>query len=256
MASRHILSLFFIKNLNISSLLTYIIIVFIHGFRYAEESQHFYSREPTTLKTGHFTQVVWRDSLELGVGMARNRNGEVYVVANYNPAGNYLGSFRENVLAPIRESTTDYSGASSPQPGKSSSSPEPSKTMTDEKSWESEALKIHNEYRKRHKVPELIINPDLTAAAKVGFRFLIINDINGFLKSNKLLCFYFAAMGVYTVKHQQADTSDVVALRRKYILDAMFGSQTRCFASRSHSQMVFREEGTQIWNRTQSSQYL
>lgn len=40
---------------------------------YGEGVQHVFGREPTTLKTGHFTQVVWRDSRELGVGIARNR---------------------------------------------------------------------------------------------------------------------------------------------------------------------------------------
>lgn len=40
---------------------------------YSEEPTHVYGKEPATLKTGHFTQVVWRDSRELGVGVARNR---------------------------------------------------------------------------------------------------------------------------------------------------------------------------------------
>lgn len=36
---------------------------------------------------GHFTQVVWKGSTELGVGMATNGN-KVYVVGQYRPAGN------------------------------------------------------------------------------------------------------------------------------------------------------------------------
>jgi glioma pathogenesis-related protein 2 len=40
---------------------------------YSEASHHVFGKEPTTLKTGHFTQVVWRDSRELGVGKAKNR---------------------------------------------------------------------------------------------------------------------------------------------------------------------------------------
>lgn len=40
---------------------------------YSEEVNHIYGKEPLTLKTGHFTQVVWRDSQELGVGLAKNR---------------------------------------------------------------------------------------------------------------------------------------------------------------------------------------
>lgn len=36
---------------------------------------------------GHFTQVVWKGSTELGVGMATNGN-KVYVVGQYRPPGN------------------------------------------------------------------------------------------------------------------------------------------------------------------------
>lgn len=54
---------------------------------YSEINSHVFHKEPTTLKTGHFTQVIWKESRELGVGMARNRSGEVFVVANYDPPG-------------------------------------------------------------------------------------------------------------------------------------------------------------------------
>lgn len=109
------------------------------------------------MKTGHFTQVIWRDSTELGVGMARNRNGEVYVVCNYNPAGNFLGSFTENVLPPVDAGPTkriDFTDLKQHY-------------MIDEKMWQQEALLIHNEYRRKHRVPDLRLSPELTAAAKV-----------------------------------------------------------------------------------------
>jgi hypothetical protein len=47
--------------------------------------------------SGHFSQVVWRDSKELGVAVAKSRNGQIFVVANYSPPGNFIGSFAENV---------------------------------------------------------------------------------------------------------------------------------------------------------------
>uniref|UniRef100_A0AAG5DD05 SCP domain-containing protein n=1 Tax=Anopheles atroparvus TaxID=41427 RepID=A0AAG5DD05_ANOAO len=64
---------------------------------YSEIDLHIFGKEPATLKTGHFTQVIWKDSRELGVGVARNRSGQVFVVANYDPPGNYIGSFSKNV---------------------------------------------------------------------------------------------------------------------------------------------------------------
>ncbi|XP_043467918.1 uncharacterized protein LOC122502092 isoform X1 [Leptopilina heterotoma] len=137
---------------------------------YAEETQHQYSKEPTTLKTGHFSQVVWRDSTELGVGMARNRNGEVYVVCNYNPAGNFLGSFTENVLPPA--------GSCGSEKRITLIDPK-QQSAIDEKGWQQEALLIHNEYRRRHRVLDLRLSPELTAAAKAWAHTL--------LNSNKLV---------------------------------------------------------------------
>jgi uncharacterized protein YkwD len=39
---------------------------------------------------GHFTQVVWKGTREVGCGMARNAGREVWV-CNYNPPGNVIG---------------------------------------------------------------------------------------------------------------------------------------------------------------------
>ena len=47
---------------------------------------------------GHFTQVIWKSSSRLGVGYARSRGGTVYVVANYDPPGNFQGKFQTDVL--------------------------------------------------------------------------------------------------------------------------------------------------------------
>ncbi|XP_055610035.1 uncharacterized protein LOC129756979 isoform X1 [Uranotaenia lowii] len=47
-------------------------------------------------RVGHFTQVVWKASTELGVGMAVNGRN-VYVVCNYNPPGNFGNQYAQNV---------------------------------------------------------------------------------------------------------------------------------------------------------------
>ncbi|CAH2990317.1 unnamed protein product [Chilo suppressalis] len=68
---------------------------------YSEIKDHKFGREPTSLGTGHFTQVIWEDTKEVGVGIAKSKDGQVYVVANYYPPGNMIGSFSTKVRPPI-----------------------------------------------------------------------------------------------------------------------------------------------------------
>ncbi len=42
-------------------------------------------------KFGHYTQMVWKSTTHVGVGVAICRNGAILVVANYYPPGNYIG---------------------------------------------------------------------------------------------------------------------------------------------------------------------
>lgn len=64
---------------------------------YKEIEQHTFGQEPRSTGTGHFTQVVWKDSKELGVGVKKNDKGQTFVVCNYSPAGNYVGSYSKSV---------------------------------------------------------------------------------------------------------------------------------------------------------------
>ena len=59
-----------------------------------------YSFKNATFKsgTGHFTQLIWKNSTDVGFGYCKNDKGIYYGVANYFPAGNYMGQFKENVL--------------------------------------------------------------------------------------------------------------------------------------------------------------
>lgn len=54
-----------------------------------------YKHEPissTNFKgVGHYTQMVWRNTNKVGIGIGTCQNGEVLIVANYDPAGNYIG---------------------------------------------------------------------------------------------------------------------------------------------------------------------
>ena len=47
---------------------------------------------------GHFTQIVWQSTTQLGCGVA-TCGGEDLLVCNYAPAGNFIGAYQQNVLA-------------------------------------------------------------------------------------------------------------------------------------------------------------
>jgi hypothetical protein len=64
---------------------------------YDEIKHHVFNAEPKTTGTGHFTQVVWMSSKELGVGVKRNSKGQTFVVCNYSPPGNFIGNYSKNV---------------------------------------------------------------------------------------------------------------------------------------------------------------
>lgn len=60
---------------------------------YSEIQQYTYGKldENNLNNTGHYTQMIWKNTKEVGVGIATCQDGGVIVVANYNPAGNYMG---------------------------------------------------------------------------------------------------------------------------------------------------------------------
>ncbi|UJR17634.1 hypothetical protein I4U23_004530 [Adineta vaga] len=65
---------------------------------YSEISMYNYNSPGFSASTGHFTQVIWQSSTQLGIGIAwSSDNKSVKVVANYYPAGNFAGIFPANV---------------------------------------------------------------------------------------------------------------------------------------------------------------
>jgi uncharacterized protein YkwD len=66
---------------------------------YEEIDEHNFSAPELGDQAGHFTQVVWRRSKQLGCGMASCR-GNHFWVCRYSPPGNVGGQFARNVPKP------------------------------------------------------------------------------------------------------------------------------------------------------------
>jgi pathogenesis-related protein 1 len=50
-----------------------------------------------SMQTGHFTQLVWRDTKHVGCGHTQCNGNDIWV-CEYDPPGNYDGEYRANVL--------------------------------------------------------------------------------------------------------------------------------------------------------------
>ncbi len=63
-------------------------------FWYNEKSNYTVANPERTL---HFTQVVWKATKYIGVGVCDMSNNGIVVVVNYSPRGNYENQFAQNV---------------------------------------------------------------------------------------------------------------------------------------------------------------
>ena len=68
---------------------------------YAEHEAYDYRQNKFIFNAGHFTQLVWKGTAEIGIGMATSDRGVTYVSMWYNPPGNVLGQFTKNVYPPV-----------------------------------------------------------------------------------------------------------------------------------------------------------
>ncbi|KHN98715.1 extracellular SCP domain-containing protein Pry1 [Metarhizium album ARSEF 1941] len=68
----------------------------------AERTKYNWANPGFSMNTGHFTQVVWKQTRSLGCGWKKCSGGwgkanGFYVVRKYDPAGNYGGQYAQNV---------------------------------------------------------------------------------------------------------------------------------------------------------------
>lgn len=70
---------------------------------YSQMSKYDFSHTKHSMDTGHFTQMIWRNSKVVGIGKSKSLDGAIVVVAFYHPAGNIAGAFSINIHPPLKD---------------------------------------------------------------------------------------------------------------------------------------------------------
>lgn len=83
---------------------------------YAEVDNYDFRSPGFRSGTGHFTQIVWQESKELGIAKAKSSDGKIIVVARYRPPGNVINHFQDNVKPKLGASVSYSSRERDPKP--------------------------------------------------------------------------------------------------------------------------------------------
>ena len=143
---------------------------------YDEIKDYDFAKSEFTSGTGHFTQVVWKNSKQVGCGVACGSNDHCYVTCNYYPGGNYLGQFKDNVL-PLTTDTTEPTPTQTDAPSTEAPITDapvtdapvtdaPAEGDSDLEKFRKAILNKHNNYRQLHQVGNLVRDSTLEAIAQ------------------------------------------------------------------------------------------
>ena len=64
---------------------------------YDEIAKYSFKKPTFSMETGHFTQVVWTTTTQVGCGMTQCKGLDIWV-CNYDPPGNWEGQYPQHVL--------------------------------------------------------------------------------------------------------------------------------------------------------------
>ena len=149
---------------------------------YSEEPSYNYKNPGFSSSSGHFSQLVWKNSKKLGCGIGCNSQNECYVTCNYYPAGNYLNQYTENV-SPATGSTsggeepdTTTSGdntGNTGTTGDSGNTGNTGNTSSELEAFIKDALNKHNYYRALHQAGNLVRDSTLERIALENAEYMI-----------------------------------------------------------------------------------
>ncbi|KAL0266619.1 UNVERIFIED_CONTAM: hypothetical protein PYX00_009112 [Menopon gallinae] len=131
---------------------------------YSGSQGYDYTVEPEELTAGHFTQMIWKNTKEFGVAAAKSKTNQIYIVACFNPRGNYVKQFIENVCPPVSKGRPIFTRALFGVFDKKKSSEV--KKCSNMDMFNKEGLDCHNKYRALHGVPPLKYSAELARYAQ------------------------------------------------------------------------------------------
>lgn len=211
---------------------------------YSEIKDHKFGEEPkgTSLKSGHFSQLVWKDTKHMGVGKARSAAGtKVFVVANFDPQGNWMGQFADQVppVGGFTKSATSAKPSKVIKTRKSSSSSSSSESSSDEEDFAEDCLKAHNDYRKKHGAQPLKLSKKLSKVAKEWCETIAKKDVLQHRPNNQygenLYC-YYSPDPKFNIKGDEAVKSWYSEIK-----DFRFGAEPRDLRAGHFTQVVWAD---------------
>ncbi|KAK3706764.1 hypothetical protein QZH41_004503 [Actinostola sp. cb2023] len=136
---------------------------------YSEVKNYDFKKGGHQPSTGHFTQVVWKSSAELGMARSKAKNGSVFVVARYKPGGNMMREYDANVLPTVSSgqpsSDTNNKINIAKEKNTYDNESKPADTVKEDQSI-SHFLQAHNQYRIMHGAVPLKWSPGLSKTAQ------------------------------------------------------------------------------------------
>ena len=157
---------------------------------YEEVSDYDFSNPGYKSGIGHFTQLVWKDSQQLGCGVGCGSNNYCFVTCNYYPAGNYLNQFASNVF-PIAGGSTSPDTTAPDTTAPDTTAPDttaPDTTAPDTTApattdpndplevFRNEITARHNYYRVQHQVGNLERDDELERIAQEASEHMVEID--------------------------------------------------------------------------------
>jgi uncharacterized protein YkwD len=124
---------------------------------YEEESSK-YNYKNKKPKPSNFTQIIWKNTKYIGIGCTKTKNNNIFAVIEFYPPGNITNQFLSNVFPPKEED-------------------EQSSNSDIKIHFLEDLLNITNEYRAKHKVQKLKLNPYLTTKANEYAKLIAENNV-------------------------------------------------------------------------------